>query len=219
MFTGIIEEIGVVTSHVAKSSQKKITISARKTLSDIKIGDSVSVDGVCLTVTEKGKNHFSVEAVAETLSLSTLNSLQVGRRVNLERALSVVERIGGHIVTGHIDGIGILKAKIEKGGHFDYEIEFPAGVSRYMANKGSIAVDGVSLTIAGCDRNRVRVSIIPHTLKNTTLGDKKVGDKLNLELDILAKYVESLFKNEKSQGVTEEMMSRVGFIPIGIVEN
>lgn len=219
MFTGIIEEIGVVSSVINKGPHKKLTIHAKKIISDLKIGDSISVNGVCLTVVSKGRNNFTVDAVTESLMLSNISDLAIGSSVNLERALSVMDRLGGHIVSGHVDGIGILKGKIDKGTHFDFEIEFPNEFSRYMVFKGSIALDGVSLTIASVERNRIRLSIIPHTLKITTLGEKHLGDNINLELDILGKYVESLLLREKPQGVTEEMMSRVGFIPIGIVEN
>lgn len=219
MFTGIVEEIGVISSVLNKGHHRKLSVYSKKIMGDLKIGDSVSVNGICLTVVEKGRNHFSVEVVTESLMLSNLSDLKIGSRVNLERALSVMDRIGGHIVSGHVDDVGILKGKIDKTTHFDYEIEFPDEFSRYLVAKGSVAVEGVSLTIASIERNRIRISIIPHTLKNTTLGSKVIGDRLNLEFDVLGKYVENLLLREKSHGVTEEMMSRVGFIPIGIVEN
>lgn len=220
MFTGIVEEVGVVSSVVTKGHFKKLSIHAKTILKDLKIGDSISVNGICLTVINHGRNHFSVEVVTESLMLSNLETLRIGDKVNLERALSVVDRIGGHIVSGHVDGVGTLKGKIDKGTHFDFEIEFPQEFSRYFVKKGSIAIEGISLTVAEVDSDRIRVSVIPHTLKSTTLNEKRIGDKLNLELDILGKYVESLLiKDSRVQGVTEDMMSKVGFIPIGIVEN
>ncbi|NQU18111.1 MAG: riboflavin synthase [Candidatus Saganbacteria bacterium] len=219
MFTGIIEEIGVISSVVNKGQSRIFTIHAKRVLSDLKIGDSVSVNGICLTAVQKGRNNFSVEAVTESLVLSNLSDLVIGNRVNLERALSVVDRIGGHFVSGHVDGTGILKGRNDKGSHFEYEIEFPREFGRYIITKGSIAVDGVSLTVANVENNRMRISIVPHTLKNTTLGSKTIGGELNLELDMMGKYIENILLRDKSQGVTEEMMSKVGFIPIGIVEN
>lgn len=219
MFTGIIEEIGLVSSIVNQGAHKRISIHAKKVLGDLKIGDSISVNGVCLTAIEKGRSQFSVEAVSESMASSNIYDLKIGSRVNLERALSVIDRIGGHIVTGHVDGVGVIKGKNDRGSHFEFEIEFPHEFNPYLISKGSIAVDGVSLTIAKVDRNRVKIAIIPHTLKNTTLGMKSISDTVNLEFDVLGKYVESILFREKSRGVTEDMMSRVGFIPIGIVEN
>lgn len=204
---------------VNNGQHKTFSILAKKILQDLKIGDSILLNGVCLTVTERGRNHFTVDAVVESLMLSNLSELNIGKRVNLERALPVMGRLGGHLVSGHVDVTGVLKGKIDRGSHFEYEIEFPQEFNPYLVHKGSIAIDGVSLTVSHFEMDRFRVQIVPHTLKVTTLNEKNIGEKLNLEFDVLGKYVEGFLFNEKPAGVTEEMMQRVGFIPIGIVNN
>ncbi len=194
MFTGIIEEIGKVKSIAQKSKARVLTIEAKKLLSEIKIGDSVSVNGVCLTVFEKLNDSFKVEAVEETIKKTNLGDLKVDDFVNLELALKIGERLGGHIVQGHVDTTGVIKNIKKLQNSWILEIKFPVEFRKYLIPAGSVAVDGISLTVADVNRDRFKVSIIPFTWENTNIKFRKVGDRVNLEFDFFGKYVENFLK-------------------------
>lgn len=195
MFTGIIEEIGKVLYIGRKNGITTLNVMAKKIIDSLSIGDSVAIDGVCLTVTKKEKDWFSVEISAETLSKTTFSELKVGGYVNLERAMTLDKGLSGHLVTGHVDGVGIIQSIFpQSDSSVLIRFKYPSSIANYLVPKGSIAVDGVSLTIVDVYKNYFTVSLIPHTLKNTTLGLKRVNSKVNIEADILAKYVFSCLK-------------------------
>jgi riboflavin synthase len=187
MFSGIVEELGIVKRISKRGNIALFEIRADKTLEDIKIGDSISVNGACLTVVKKEKDAFSAEIMPETLKITNLGSLRISDKVNLERSLKIGDRLSGHFVTGHIDCPGIIRQKKYVEANLCFEIAVPAEFMAYCLPKGSVAVDGISLTIAGKKSGAFLVYIIPHTLKNTTLGFKGPSDKVNIEFDILAK--------------------------------
>ena len=219
MFTGIIEEMGIVKS----IKSKVITIEANKIFDDLKLGDSVAVNGTCLTVSSFSNKIFNADITSETLSRKNLGDLKSGFKVNLERALTLNGRLGGHIVSGHVDGIGIIKNISKNAEDIELIIECPESLMKYIIEKGSVAVDGISLTVARVDtnKNNFSVAIIPHTLKETVLYYKKSGDKVNIENDIIGKYVEKLlsfndfnFNNEtnnKSSNINMEFLIKNGF--------
>ncbi len=216
MFTGIIEEIGKVTAVQKGSVSSFIKIQAGRIFKDIHIGDSIAVNGVCLTVTDFSGNVFTADVMNETLSHSSLGSLKNGSSVNLERAMSAGGRFGGHIVTGHIDGTGTI-TKIKKDGiAVWYTISADTNILRYIIYKGSVAIDGISLTVAQVTDCCFSVSIIPHTSERTILSDKKVGDIVNLENDVIGKYVDKLINSTQSRpdaksGITKEFLEKYGF--------
>ena len=187
MFTGIIEELGRVKRITRKGGLALLEINAQETLIDTKIGDSIAVNGVCLTVVSLGNDSFSFEAIGETLKVTNLGLLKISEKVNLERSLKVGDRVSGHFVTGHIDCLGLVRKKSSRNGNMEFEISIPPQFLRYCLPKGSISLDGISLTLAGTRANILTVCIIPHTLKNTTLNFKGPSDRLNVEFDILAK--------------------------------
>ncbi|MDO8662034.1 MAG: riboflavin synthase [Candidatus Omnitrophota bacterium] len=187
MFSGIIEELGIVKSISRKGNITLLAINAEKTLVDTKIGDSIAVNGACLTAVEIKKDSFTFEVMPQTLKITNLGALRIGEKVNLERSLKVGDRISGHFVLGHIDCLGIIRKKGYSGGNLAFEIAIPPEFIKYCLAKGSIAVDGISLTIADRKSSAFSVYIIPHTLKNTTLGFKGPSDKVNIEFDLLAK--------------------------------
>ena len=192
MFTGLVEDVGTVARADRRSDALVLAIRpARIPVSELVIGESVCHDGACLTVTEVARDTFSVLAGAETLQRTTLGSLRIGKRVNLERSLRVGDRLGGHWVTGHIDGTGELVARRDGGANLVLVVRAPA-LLRHIVEKGSIAIAGVSLTVNAVDAETFSVAIIPHTREMTTLGDLAVGDRVNLETDILAKHLEKL---------------------------
>ena len=192
MFTGLVEELGRVRRVERRGEFQRLEIAASTVLSDLAIGDSVNIDGVCQTVVAIDDDGVAVETVAETLGRTTLGQLQVGREVNLERALRANGRLGGHMVLGHVDGVGRIRQLIDKDHEWRAEIETPLELSRYIAAKGSIAIDGVSLTVAGVEAGVFTVAIIPHTFDNTTLSHRHAGDSVNLEVDVIARYVERM---------------------------
>lgn len=211
MFTGLIEELGAVKSIKRRAGSMELTISGKEVVKDMRKGDSVSVNGVCLTVTsyELRVTSFKIDISPETLRKTNLGELRIGEKVNLERALKVGKRLGGHFVTGHIDSVGIIKKKVKEGETFLFEIEAPEEIINYIIPKGSIAVDGISLTIVDFGKNRFSVSIIPHTLEITTLGFKKVGNKVNLEADMIGKYVFKMMK--RGNEITLNSLERYGY--------
>ena len=189
MFTGIIEEVGLVHKVNQVKQTLQLIIQAHKIMSDIKLGDSIAIDGVCLTVTHFNKNDFTVDVMPETFKATTLSLLDVGSTVNLERALMVGGRIGGHFVTGHVDGVGkiIVKQPVENA--VNYTIKVSNDILKYVIYKGSITIDGISLTIFGVTKSAIKVALIPHTMAHTSLGKKNIGTPVNIENDMLAKYV------------------------------
>ncbi|HHE47261.1 MAG TPA: riboflavin synthase [Bacteroidetes bacterium] len=200
MFTGLIEEIGSVAARQMKGGNLLLTIKAKDILQDLRPGDSVAVNGPCLTVTELQRDRFKVEASAHTVAHSTIGGWQVGKRVNLERALKVGDRLGGHIVQGHVDGIG-RAAKIRYGeGSTDIYIEAPTPVIELLAPRGSVAVDGVSLTLAEKTPRSFRLMIIPYTLQHTCLKDLKPGDSVNIETDLIIRWLADRFKDGEVTG-------------------
>ena len=198
MFTGIVEEMGAITSLEKTLAGTRLTILASAVMGDLKIGDSVSVNGTCLTVVTKGERSFVVEVSPETLSVTTLGQLTGGAPVNLERAMRLNERIGGHLVAGHVDGVGTIRSRHQEGNAICFTIEAPSDILRYCVTKGSITIDGVSLTINEVADHSFNIAIIPHTAKVTILGLKQVNDTVNLESDLIGKYVERLLQ-ERSQ--------------------
>ena len=194
MFTGIVEERGTVASVEPLTNAERIAIRGSVVLADVRPGDSIAVNGVCLTVVDIGPDSFTADVMQETLKRSSLGSAGVGSEVNLERAARLDSRLGGHLVHGHVDGTGEVLV-IEPDPHWTLmRISLPAGLGRYVVEKGSITVDGVSLTVVGVDDDGFSVSLIPTTLAETTLGSRRVGDTVNLEVDAIAKYVERLMQ-------------------------
>lgn len=218
MFTGIIEEIGVVRNIIKGAKSEKIIIEASEILDEVKIGDSISTNGVCLTVSTLLDGLFEADVMAETLRRSNLGELKINDKVNLERALSANNRFGGHIVTGHIDGMGRIEEIYKEDNATWITIRPRDGLIKYIVEKGSVALDGISLTVAYVDNEIFKVSIIPHTSKETTLiRYGKVGKNINVECDILGKYVERLlgFNNineEKKSSIDEEFLRKNGFL-------
>ena len=188
MFTGIIEEVGTVS----ELGDNKLTIRAAKVIEDQKMGDSIAVNGTCLTVVAHDSTTFTVDLSPETLSRTSLGSLEQNHKVNLERPLAVSDRLGGHIVQGHVDGTGRITSSRTEGNSQILRVRFPERMRPYIVEKGFIAVDGISLTVVQKGTSTFTLSVIPFTLENTNLQEKGVGDRVNLEIDVIAKYVESL---------------------------
>ena len=221
MFTGIIEEVGSVASIRKGAHSCVLTVNASRVLEDVHLGDSIATNGVCLTVTSFTSHSFSADVMHETLNRSSLGSLHIGSPVNLERAMLAGGRFGGHIVSGHIDGVGTISSIKEDDNAVWYTVEAPSNILRYIIEKGSITLDGIRLTVAKVTNSNFSVSIIPHTRAQTNLASKKVGDVLNLESDLVGKYVERLMlqpiaasqeqPEQKSSGITKEFLSHYGF--------
>jgi len=205
IFTGLIIETGRVRRVTRKADGAFLVIEAKKVLEGTRIGDSISINGVDLTVIELGGDFFASDASLETLKRSTLGELQTGSRVNLERALAVGERLGGHMVQGHVDGTGELINVTPEGFAYRMRFGFPRALGRYIAMKGSITVDGISLTVAGLGDDWFEVAIIPHTWRETILSDLKPGDAVNLEVDVLAKYVERLMLHKDAPATSSNL--------------
>jgi len=219
MFTGIIEEIGRISRIYSSREGRRLVIEASKILADLKVGDSVAINGACLTVVECMSTGFLVEVSPETLSRTTLGRLRPAEEVNLERALRVGDRLGGHQVMGHIDGIGKIGYREGRGDFLDLFIKAPPEIMRYVVPKGSIAVDGISLTVAHCDREGFWVAIVPYTARMTTIAKKRIGDEVNLEADIIGKYVEHLLREaqwyqslDKTSRIDQEFLAEHGFL-------
>ncbi|MDR0138532.1 riboflavin synthase [Metabacillus idriensis] len=213
MFTGIIEEIGTIASMQGTENAIEMTIHAEKITDDVNLGDSISVNGVCLTVTAYTAGSFTVDVMPETVKATSLNSLVPGSSVNLERAMSANGRFGGHFVTGHVDGTGVIIRKKPSANAVYYEIKVSKEITSSLVMKGSIAIDGISLTIFGLEDEKVTVSIIPHTLSETVLGGKKAGDTVNIECDMLGKYVKKFVmqSDSKSSSLTPDFLKENGF--------
>ncbi len=194
MFSGIVEEMGAVQVMEKGLAGAKFSILASVILDDLHVGDSVSVSGACLTVTKTEDQSFFVDVSTETLNCTILGKISVGTPINLERAMKLNARMGGHLVTGHVDGVGTLRAREQDGNATYLTVEAPEDIMRYCVPKGSITMDGISLTINGVTNRSFAVAIIPHTAKMTTMGLKQIGDSVNLESDLIGKYVESLLQ-------------------------
>ena len=198
MFTGLIAELGTAERLAEGSTSCQLTVRAQKILPGVNIGDSIAVNGVCLTVVHLQGNRFTADVMPETVRRTTLRQLQPGDRVNLEKALRPTDGLDGHIVQGHVEGVGTIREISPEGNALAYRIETPKELLRYIVEKGSVAIDGISLTVTETDDTGFSVSLIPHTAKMTTLGYKSVGDSVNLETDILARYVEKMLGLQKT---------------------
>lgn len=211
MFTGIVEEIGEIVTLVPTGTGFTITISAKKILVDTKLGDSISVNGVCLTVVNIKSTFFSVVAVQETVEKTNLSALKPKNKVNLERALRADSRLGGHFVQGHIDGVGTLVTKVSQNPGYLLTIQCDSNILKYIIPKGSIAVNGTSLTVVSKGARTFSVAIIPHTMENTILRDLVQGALVNLEVDILGKYAYEFFQAANNSGITENKLANLGY--------
>lgn len=210
MFTGIIEEIGTIKS-ISRGENASVIVNCAEVIKDVKIGDSIAIDGICQTVTAFDKNSFSAQVSQETLEVTTFSTINVGAKVNLERALTLNSRLGGHIVTGHIDGLAKLKNVQQKGDFYTISFEVEKELTKYIAKKGSVAVNGVSLTIANLNSNEFSIAVIPQTFKNTNLSQCKRGDFVNIEVDILAKYIEKFLSTSDNNTIDENFLKENGF--------
>jgi riboflavin synthase len=194
MFTGLIEEVGEVHLWKARKGAGKLTVKTRLPLREMSSGSSIAVNGVCLTIVDKAKNRFTVDVSPETLKKTNLKMVRPGDLVNLERPLQVGDRLGGHFVTGHVDGIGAVQEIKKKGDFIFFVFRVPAALDSLLVPKGSVAVDGISLTVNECKKRRFSVAIIPFTLENTNLRRRGVGDRVNIETDIIGKYIQQLIR-------------------------
>lgn len=217
MFTGLVEELGKVKAIEKGAKSVRITIAAKKVLEDVKLGDSIAVNGTCLTAVAYDASQFTADVMPETVNKTVLAHLKPGDLVNLERTLRLGDRFGGHMVSGHVDSVGTIIAKDQNDIAIIVKIRVTPETSRYIIKKGSIAIDGISLTVVEATDNWFSVSLIPHTAKLTTLGYKRVGDAVNLETDIIGKYVEKLCapkdtdEPEPKSGITMDFLARHGF--------
>lgn len=218
MFTGIIEEQGVVTSFIPSSHNAKLIVACGKKINDLKVSDSLSVNGVCLTVSKIRRNFAEFDLSSETIKRTNFMDLKIGDKVNLERALMPSTRMGGHIVSGHIDGMAEIREKFPQNKGFELSLSLPSDLLRYLVPKGSIAIDGISLTIADIRDDLVVISVIPVTATETSLANKKVGDRVNVEVDMLSKYVERHLQ-AATEPIPNDVVTRVGFMPMGWIEN
>ncbi|MBA2321668.1 MAG: riboflavin synthase [Deltaproteobacteria bacterium] len=209
MFTGLVEDAGVVTSITPRDGGRVLAVRTRIPLAEVRVGDSIAVDGVCLTAETVGGDVFTAIAGRETLAVTTLDDVRVGRTVHLERALAVGDRLGGHLVQGHVDGVGRVRSAARAGESWIVWVTPPPDLARYIAVKGSICIDGVSLTVNELDGDDFRVNLIPHTTAVTRLGDLRAGDRVNLETDVLAKYVERLLG--RGPGLDADTLRRWGY--------
>lgn len=214
MFTGIIEDKGRVLRVESHGQEKRLTIELPSHLTEVQLGDSININGVCLTIVRIQKRAIDLDLSQETLQKTVLGELKEGNRVNLERPLRLTDRLGGHIVTGHIDGIGVIAQKRQERDFLQLKIRIPESVTRYVVTKGSIAIDGISLTVNEFLGTEIQMTLIPYTIQKTTLVDKRVGDRVNVETDILGKYVEKLLDrgNKKTGEVGLSFLREHGFI-------
>jgi riboflavin synthase len=210
MFTGIVEGLGKVKRLIMKGADAVLEIETGINLAEVSIGDSIAVNGACLTVTSKNQQIFQADVSAETLSRTTLKLLQAGHKVNLEKSLRAGGFVGGHFVLGHVDATGRILSLMQKSGSLILAVEMNENLSRYIVEKGSVAIDGISLTVNKLEKSRFYVNIIPHTAANTTLVIKKEADLVNIETDILGKYVEKLLQTP--QGIDKNFLAQHGFL-------
>ncbi|QIZ77569.1 riboflavin synthase [Ferrimonas lipolytica] len=216
MFTGIIEAVGNIRKMEHRGGDLHMTIATGKLpLDDVQLGDSIATNGVCLTVVSMGADHFVADVSAETLDLTKFTSANVGDKVNLERAVTPSTRLGGHLVSGHVDGVATVERREVRARAIEFWIQAPAELGRYLPHKGSVTVDGVSLTINEVDGARFRLTIVPHTAGETTLIDLTPGDSVHLEVDLIARYLEKLMQPQAdvpASGLTLETLARSGFV-------
>jgi riboflavin synthase len=210
MFTGIVEGSGNVKRLTMKGADAVLEIEAGISLAEVSLGDSIAVNGACLTVTAKNQQNFQADVSAETLNRTTLKLLQAGHKVNLEKSLRVGGFVGGHFVLGHVDATGRILSQAQKSGSLILAVEMNDNISRYIVEKGSVAIDGISLTVNKLEKSRFYVNIIPHTAENTTLVTKKEADFVNIETDILGKYVEKLLQSNR--GIDKDFLAQHGFL-------
>ena len=209
MFTGIVNNVGTVKDLARRGEDALLAINTSMGLDDVRVGDSIAVSGACLTVVSVAKDSFSADVSAETLAKTILKELKTGATVNLEKALTLNTPLGGHFVLGHVDCVGDIREKKERSNSIIFGVEVGEETGRYIVQKGSIALDGISLTVNQYENNRFYVNIIPHTARETTLGFKKTGDRVNVETDILGKYVERFVHPDS--GISEDFLSKHGF--------
>lgn len=218
MFTGIVQAVGKIAALEKRGGDARARVATGKLdLSDVKLGDSIAVNGVCLTAVEMGARGFSADVSGETLARTTLGGFKSGDAVNLEKALTPTTRLGGHLVSGHVDGVGTVRERTQDARSVRFRIEAPAALAKYVAEKGSVCVDGVSLTVNAVDGTAFEINIVPHTLAETTLDELAPGRRVNIEVDILARYLERLLTAGKVEGaageggLTRELLARHGF--------
>ena len=217
MFTGIIQSVGSIASIESKGTDSRVRIHTGKlSLDDVALGDSIAVNGVCLTAVELPGDGFWADVSGETLSRTTFADIRQGSRVNLEKALTPTTHLGGHLVSGHVDGIGEVIERSDAGRSVKFRIQAPSELARYIATKGSICVDGISLTVNAVDGSIFDLNIVPHTLAETTMDEFQTGSRVNLEVDVIARYLERLLLGDKAaqsgQGITEALLAEHGFI-------
>ena len=211
MFTGIIEKTGKIKKITRKNRGYELQIEIEEAWEDLKIGESICVNGACLTLIDFKDNRLTFDVSPETLRKTTFKKISVNETVNLERALKLGDRLGGHIVLGHVDDTGVIRSLKKEGDFYTLIIEIPLRILKYIAEKGSLAVDGISLTVASKKDNTIEIAIIPHTFNNTNLKTKRIGDYVNLEVDVIARYVESLIYTNR-QNVNWNLLKKTGFI-------
>ena len=204
MFTGIVEEVGTIRHIESRAGYQRTTIAAKQVLNGVKIGDSIAIEGACHTVVHFDADTFVIESIAETLQRTTLGDCRVGNRVNLERSLKLGDRLDGHLVAAHIDGVGHVKGRTESSDQIVFEFEVPPELAPYIAEKGSITVNGISLTVIAVTDRTFSIAAIPHTLKVTTLSEKYPGDRVNIEVDIIARYLERLVQPMNGKNMLTE---------------
>jgi riboflavin synthase len=214
MFTGLIEDLGTVRELRREGSSVRLTVGTALPTADLHLGDSVAVNGICLTVVALGSASFSADVSPETLECSTLGELTAGKRVNLERALRLSDRLGGHLVSGHIDAMATISERFQDHNAARFTFRLPAAVNRFVAEKGSIAIDGISLTVNAVTEETFAVAVIPHTLAMTTLQEKKSGDRVNIETDLIARYLARLLGVERPPpaSLNLDFLAKHGFL-------
>jgi len=213
MFTGIIQSIGKIISITPGSVDTRLSIDVgNMSFDDVEMGESISINGACMTVVAFDENSFSADVSRESLAMTTLGRLKTGSAVNLERAMRLSDRLGGHLVSGHVDGVGQITQRITEGRSIKFGVLVPDDLAKYIAHKGSVCIDGVSLTVNEVNKNEFSLQIIPHTLQETIFSEYSVGDDVNIEVDIIARYLERLLMSEeKTSGVTMEQLIKAGF--------
>ncbi|WP_273991994.1 riboflavin synthase [Vibrio parahaemolyticus] len=216
MFTGIVEAVGKLTAITPKGEDITVTVEVGKLdMSDVKLGDSIATNGVCLTVIDFGSNYYCADLSLETLKKTGFANYQVGEKVNLEKAMLPTTRFGGHIVSGHVDGVGEIVERNQVGRAIEFWVAMPAEISKYVAEKGSITVDGISLTVNDLRKNAFKLTIVPHTCEETTIDQFQVGRKVNLEVDVLARYMERLLQGQQEElpesRITMDFLQQNGF--------
>jgi riboflavin synthase len=217
MFTGIIEGLGTLAAIQPSGRGRRLVIESDFRLTETRIGDSIAVNGACLTAVRIDNHRFEVDLSPESLTTTTFQEARAGDRLNLERALRLSDRLDGHLVSGHVDGIGVIQARERLDNALRVRVSVPPGLARYMIRKGSVALDGVSLTINRCEDAELEVSIIPHTAKLTTIGFKPVGSKINIETDLIGKYVERFAKADRAAGTASSALDREFLVKTGFL--